>query len=132
MQHLRQGGLHPFTLTAGQYNRSYFFDGASWSSLPSGGMPNGDFAIQVAVTGEDFSTLSDRVNNAVGIDIASPAIGSYSIRVEGYNVPQGPQPYALVVTGGTLSALTEVTPSVAPSSPTARSSEVSRGLRTLA
>jgi hypothetical protein len=100
-------------------NRSYFFDGTSWSSLPSGGMPNGDFAIQVTATGEDFSTLSDRVNNAVGIDIASPSTGSYSIRIEGYNVPQGPQPYALVVTGGTLSALTEVTPPVAPSSPSA-------------
>jgi hypothetical protein len=81
---------------------------------------------RAVVTSSDYSTPSDRVNNAVGIDIPSPATGSYSIRVEGYNVPQGPQPYALVVTGGNLSALTELTPPVAPSSPSASSASVSQ------
>jgi subtilisin family serine protease len=112
---------NPFLLTdyTSPDNRSYVFDGSTWSLLPYGFIPNGDWGIQAVVVGQDHSTLSDRVNNAVGIDIPSPAIGSYSIRVEGYNVPQGPQPYALVVTGGTLSALTEVTPPVAPSNPSA-------------
>jgi len=71
------------------------------------------------------STQSDRINNVVGIDIPSPTTtGSYSIRVEGYNVAQGPQPYALVVTGDTLSALTELTPPVAPSNLSASSSSL--------
>jgi hypothetical protein len=92
--------------------------------LPYGAILNGGWASQAVVVGEDRSTLSDRVNNVVGIDIPNPTIGSYSIRVEGYNVPQGPQPYALVVTGGTLSALTEVTPPVAPSNLSASSSSL--------
>jgi hypothetical protein len=107
-------------------NRSYVFDGTSWSLLPYGTISIGDWAIQAVVVGEDRSTLSDRINNVVGIDIPSPATGSYSIRVEGYNVPQGPQPYALVVTGGTLSALTEVTPPAAPSGPSANAVSVAQ------
>ena len=107
-------------------NRSYVFDGTSWSLLPYSAIPNSDWAIQAIVVGEDRSTLSDRVNNVVGIDIPSPAAGSYSIRVEGYNVPQGSQPYALVVTGGTLSILTEAIPPMAPGSPSASSASVSQ------
>jgi hypothetical protein len=94
--------------------RSWDYAGGNW-----GKNPTDDYMFRAVVTSSDYSTPSDRVNNAVGIDIPSPAAGSYSIRVEGYNVPQGPQPYALVVTGGTLSALTEVTPPVAPSNPSA-------------
>src|SRR3972149_8205734 len=45
------------------------------------------------------ATLADRVNNVEGIDIASPATGVYTIAVSGYNLPQGPQPYALVLSG---------------------------------
>jgi len=39
----------------------------------------------------------DRTNNTVGIDIDYPASGNYTVSVRGYNVPYGPQPYALVV-----------------------------------
>ena len=95
-------------------NTSYVYDGTSWSLLPYSSILNGDWAIQATVTGEDYSTLSDRVNNVVGIDMSNPATGDYSIRIEGYNVPQGPQPYALVVSGGNLSALTELIPPTAP------------------
>ncbi len=45
------------------------------------------------------STTYDRVNNLQGIDIASPAAGMYTVTVSAYNVPQGPQPYALVASG---------------------------------
>jgi kumamolisin len=41
----------------------------------------------------------DRANNVVGIDITSAGTGVYTITVGGYNVPHGPQPYALVVSG---------------------------------
>jgi subtilisin family serine protease len=126
LRYISTNDNNPYLLTdyTGPDNRSYVFDGTSWSLLPYGAILNGDWAIQAVVVGEDRSTLSDRVNNVVGIDIPNPTIGSYSIRVEGYNVPQGPQPYALVVTGGTLSALTEVTPPVAPSNLSASSSSL--------
>lgn len=41
----------------------------------------------------------DRVNNLVGITLVNPDAGTYSIRVTGYNIPFGPQPYALVISG---------------------------------
>lgn len=41
----------------------------------------------------------DHVNNIVGITIDTPEAGIYTISVYGFNVPQGPQPYALVVSG---------------------------------
>jgi len=41
----------------------------------------------------------DRVNNVVGLTLLNPETGTYAIRVTGYNVPFGPQPYALVVSG---------------------------------
>jgi len=42
---------------------------------------------------------TDRRNNVEGVDIASPTTGSYTITVAGYNIPNGPQPFALVVSG---------------------------------
>jgi len=39
------------------------------------------------------------VNNLVGVDVASPSTGVYTVTVSGYNVPEGPQNYALVVSG---------------------------------
>ncbi|MFQ5594860.1 MAG: S8 family serine peptidase [Anaerolineae bacterium] len=45
----------------------------------------------------------DRTNNVEGVDIFQPDQGRYRIIVEAHNVPQGPQPYALVVAGGLAS-----------------------------
>jgi hypothetical protein len=44
-------------------------------------------------------TSPDRTNNVEGIDVGAPSPGLYTIRVKGFNVPNGPQPYALVVSG---------------------------------
>jgi subtilisin family serine protease len=41
----------------------------------------------------------DRVNNVEVIDLSSPLTGEYTVTISGYSVPQGPQPFALVVTG---------------------------------
>lgn len=41
----------------------------------------------------------DRLNNVENVYFQAPAEGTYSVRVTGYNVPYGPQPYALVVSG---------------------------------
>lgn len=43
---------------------------------------------------------ADRTNNVEQVRIASPELGTYKVRVTGYNVPMGPQDYALVVSGG--------------------------------
>ena len=42
----------------------------------------------------------DRVNNVEGVDIPTPAQGDYRVTVSGYNIPEGPQPFALVAQGG--------------------------------
>jgi subtilisin family serine protease len=53
--------------------------------------------------GNDFSqpydTSYDRVNNVENIYINNPEIGNYTVEVKGYNVPQGPQPFALFSSG---------------------------------
>jgi uncharacterized protein YqfB (UPF0267 family) len=67
------------------------------------------------------SASFDRVNNVVGIDVEDPAPGIYTITVRGYNVPQGPQPYALVASGAISTALAPLVTSVTPSSGTSGS-----------
>jgi hypothetical protein len=47
---------------------------------------------------------ADRRNNVENVYIQSPTAGTWTITVRGFNVPSGPQPYALVVDGATLSA----------------------------
>ncbi len=42
---------------------------------------------------------ADRLNNVECVQIDNPPIGAYSITITGYNVPQGPQPFAMAVTG---------------------------------
>jgi len=79
--------------------RSWDFAGGTWTKWTES-----DYMFRAVVTTQDYSTSFDRVNNVVGIDIANPVTGSYTIKVQGYNVPQGPQPYALVVSGGDLSS----------------------------
>ena len=60
--------------------------------------------------GNDFSSpynsSYDRLNNVENIWINSPEVGTYTIEVNGYNVPQGPQPFALYASGdfGTVSS----------------------------
>ena len=41
----------------------------------------------------------DRLNVLEGVHIKSPVLGAWTIEVTGYNVPNGPQPYALVALG---------------------------------
>lgn len=48
----------------------------------------------------------DRRNNVENVYIQSAAAGTWTIEVKGFNVPNGPQPFALVVDG--TSALSEV------------------------
>jgi len=43
--------------------------------------------------------LPDKQNNAENVYVESPAPGSWTVKVQGYNVPNGPQPFALVLDG---------------------------------
>jgi uncharacterized repeat protein (TIGR01451 family) len=43
--------------------------------------------------------VADAVNNVENVYVQSPAAGTWTVQVIGQNVPQGPQPYALVVNG---------------------------------
>jgi subtilisin family serine protease len=75
--------------------RSWDYSSGSWSNWMSD-----DYMFHATVKSADYgSTSYDRVNNLVGIDVASPATGVYTITIDGYNVPRGPQNYALVVSG---------------------------------
>jgi hypothetical protein len=81
-------------------DRSWYYNGSSWGSWPYAG----DVVIRAVMVGSDHSTSFDRVNNVVGVDIDNPATGVYTVTVQGYNVSQGPQPYALVASGATTGA----------------------------
>lgn len=47
------------------------------------------------------ATDFDRLNNTVSVTIDNPESGTYTAEVSAYNIPMGPQPYALVVSGMT-------------------------------
>ncbi len=53
---------------------------------------------------------ADRRNNVENVYIQTPAAGTYAVTVNAFNVPNGPQKFALVVDGGTLSAGPTPTP----------------------
>ena len=47
---------------------------------------------------------ADRRNNVENVYIAAPSAGTYTITINGYNVPNGPQTFALVVDGANVTA----------------------------
>ena len=68
--------------------------------------PNG------AVYYPNHSDSADRTNNVETVDIANPVAGTYTITVKGYNVPYGPQPFAIAMHGGFGQAEDDTTPPV--------------------
>ena len=88
--------------------RSWNFNGTSWSQRSGK-----DFMIRAIVTSSDNTTPYDRVNNVEGVDIDTPVQGKYTININGFNVPQGPQPYALVISGAVGGPLV-ATPTFSP------------------
>lgn len=91
-----------------------------WTDYPgtSGVSPNIVNDLDLTVTGPDGSVYHgnayagsasvagaaayDRLNNVEGVTIPAASLipGTLTVSVSGYNVPQGPQPFALVVSGG--------------------------------
>ncbi|MCC6500774.1 MAG: S8 family serine peptidase [Anaerolineales bacterium] len=66
---------------------------------------------------------ADNRNNVENVYIQSPS-GSYTITVNGFNVPNGPQKFALVVDGGTLGTGPTPTPTNTSVPPTATNTGV--------
>ncbi|HET9912177.1 MAG TPA: S8 family serine peptidase, partial [Anaerolineales bacterium] len=57
---------------------------------------------------------ADRRNNVENVYVQNAAAGIYTVTVAGFNVPNGPQKFALVVDGGTLGTGPTPTPSNTP------------------
>lgn len=75
--------------------------------------PSGTFLGNVFSAGWSAAGGSaDRRNNVENVYIQSPAAGTYTVTVKGFNVPNGPQKFALAVDGGTISWTP--TPTVTP------------------
>jgi subtilisin family serine protease len=51
-------------------------------------------------TGATLPFAPNRTDNVEQVTIANPQLGTYRVRVDAYDVPMGPQDYALVVSGG--------------------------------
>jgi hypothetical protein len=91
----------------------------AWSDFPSTGAasphinndldlevtgPGGTFHGNVFSAGESAAGGSeDRINTLEQVLLKSPAPGQYSVSVRSFNVPNGPQPFALVVMGASRS-----------------------------
>ncbi|MFL5804080.1 MAG: S8 family serine peptidase [Roseiflexaceae bacterium] len=71
--------------------------------------------LDLVVTGPGGATYygnsiatGDRTNNVEGVIIDNPPAGEYSVQVRAFNVPMGPQPYALAV-GGPVADIGQLT-----------------------
>ncbi len=72
---------------------------------PSGKIYKGNhFAENVSVEGGEF----DKLNPTENVFVDSPEKGQWKIKVQANNVPSGPQPFALVVTGELNKQLTSI------------------------
>jgi subtilisin family serine protease len=83
-----------------------------WSDYPGSGLVND---LDLTVTAPNQVThypnglgSADVVNNVEVVDISNPPIGVYTVTINGRNIPFGPQPFALVLSGGELAKLFDV------------------------
>ncbi len=63
-------------------------------TTPSGERLNGNDFFEAP-----YDDQVDNLNNVEQVWIVEPEKGTYTVTVEGYNIPKGPQPYALATTG---------------------------------
>ncbi|NJD52273.1 MAG: PGF-pre-PGF domain-containing protein [Candidatus Methanoperedens sp.] len=76
-----------------------------WSDYP--GVPYAGITLvnnlDLTVTGPNGTYYGngapDIRNNVEQVELVSPPLGLYTIRINGTNIPQGPQPFALVISG---------------------------------
>ena len=99
--------------TSQSWNVSYYINESRiplkislvWTDRPSAPFAGKTLVndLDLNVTGPDGSYLGnggDSINNVEQVEIMSPTIGSYTITINGTNIPQGPQPFALVMSWG--------------------------------
>jgi hypothetical protein len=88
-------GLYIDTTPPCPDGRSSYWNGSTW--LESSVTPY----IRANMRSANSSDTFDRVNNVVGITIDAPVVGEYTVRVNGFNIPEGggSQPYALIANG---------------------------------
>ncbi|WP_440956654.1 PGF-pre-PGF domain-containing protein [Methanosarcina sp. Mfa9] len=60
-----------------------------------------DLDLYVTGPGDTQHTEADHNNNVEQVEIQNPEKGLYTVKVNGFNIPQGPQPFALVLSGAT-------------------------------
>jgi hypothetical protein len=61
---------------------------------------------------------ADSVNNVENVYVQAPAAGTWTVQISGANVPQGPQPFALVVDGNFGGVVPTPTSTTVPPTPT--------------
>jgi hypothetical protein len=89
--------------------RSWDYADETWSRWL-----NENYMFRAVVFSPDAITSYDRINNIVGIDIENPVDGKYNLYIEGYNIPQSLQPYALVLSSGEVLNWTKILPPISP------------------
>jgi Subtilase family len=106
---------YSFTVTTGEALKVTL----AWTDFPStpAASPNLNNDLDLIVTGPTGTVwrgnvfsggnsatggAADRRNTLEQVLLASPAAGTYTVTVRSFNVPNGPQPFALVVTGNVV------------------------------
>jgi hypothetical protein len=126
------GSSYPFAVaTAGQPLKITLV----WSDYPSATSASKNLVndLDLVVTAPDGATIyrgnffnggwsqaggtRDNTNNVENVYVQSAGAGTWTIAVNGFNVPNGPQPFALVIDGNGSSGPTATPPSPTPTSP---------------
>jgi subtilisin family serine protease len=96
---------HPFSVNAGDEPLKAHLVWSDYPGTPAanGGLVNDlDLELVDPLGGFHYHrgrSSPDRTDNVEGVVISNPQPGTWVARVAGYNVPFGPQPYALVISG---------------------------------
>jgi PGF-pre-PGF domain-containing protein len=99
--------------TSESWNVSYYFSDISetlkitlvWTDAPSAVFVGTTLVnnLDLTVTGPGGTYYGngapESVNNVEQVELSSPPIGLYTLKVNGTNIPLGPQPFALVISG---------------------------------
>ncbi|SET12444.1 Subtilase family protein, partial [Methanococcoides vulcani] len=112
--------------TSESWEINYYVDDSSeplkitlvWTDFP--GAVSAEFELtnnlDLIVSGPDSTYLGnagnqpDTLNNVEQVELVSPNIGWYTITVNGTSIPQGPQPFAIVMSGGLYSESAAIYP----------------------
>ncbi len=96
---------HPFSVNAGDEPLKAHLVWSDYPGTPAanGGLVNDlDLELVDPLGGFHYhrgQSSPDRTDNVEGVTISSPQTGTWIARIRGHNVPFGPQPYALVISG---------------------------------